>query len=201
MFKYLLIPMLTYGILNAGNTETCENWLLKHKPMIAGAVGKGNAAVVLDKNGEIDQVYAAGYGGYDFNDFDDKKMARDEAVLNAKINLSNYLKQIIKQRATIDNISKKNKELTQTSKKVSLDTVKTMVNNLTSNTESVLQGVIGVCENHNVQDKTYTIIVAQSKRTINGAMSYRNIQNTNNSKNFGSGSNSSNINKATNLNF
>lgn len=103
--------------------------------------------VSIDYNEEGDFViFARGSGTYDFDDPDDRKAAKEEAVLNAKAAISKFLNETLSTDEAIDQQSKKAKTLTKSgdvsTQAVSSEMVKTQLKSIRNHSESILTGVI-----------------------------------------------------------
>ncbi len=96
------------------------------------------------------QLFARGTGVYDFNDPDDVKDAKKEALLRAKANLAKFLKEKISTEEGLDEASKKVKSLTtdgqNESKSVSKESVKVTLESIRNSSEAILTGVITLYE-------------------------------------------------------
>lgn len=103
--------------------------------------------VSIDYNEEGDFViFARGSGTYDFDDPDDRKAAKEEAILNAKAAISKFLNETLSTDEAIDQQSKKAKTLTKSgdvsTQAVSSEMVKTQLKSIRNHSESILTGVI-----------------------------------------------------------
>ena len=103
--------------------------------------------VSIDYNEEGDFViFARGSGTYDFDDPDDRKAAKEEAVLNAKAAISKFLNETLSTDEAIDQQSKKAKTLSKSgdvsTQAVSSEMVKTQLKSIRNHSESILTGVI-----------------------------------------------------------
>ena len=106
-------------------------------------------AISLKENGDF-QIFARGSGVYDFDDPSVLASARTEATLNAKANLTKFIKEKVSVEEGITDVVQKTKTLQgngQVQTKVaSTEEVKTMAKAITTSAEEILQGVITLRE-------------------------------------------------------
>jgi len=171
MKKTIVISVASIVLLasSASAIEQCDEWFKKNDTGIAGTMGKDGTGVVLDKNGEFKQVFASGVAFYQFDDNEEVADALKEAALKAKANISKYIKEEITSDESIEKISSKKKELSKNGSQIaasaSKKTVKTQTMSIKSHSQTLLTGVIKVCESNSAENKEIQVVLAMSPKT------------------------------------
>ena len=186
--KIILAIFVLSGILNAGS---CTEWYkdMREKYNIVGL----KAGIVMDDSGEWQKLFAVGQASVDFNDQDENMDALEEAQIKAKVNMSQFMKEEIASDKVINNISKKVKTMTliqggKQATSVSKRTIKIKAVSIRNSSNTLLKGVVVLCESIDPSTKIAKVIVGVSKKTIKAAESISDrMNNTTTNKGIGSG--------------
>ena len=175
MRKITTITVLALFTLTSSITaiEQCDAWFSKNDFNIAGTMGKDGTGVLLNKQGELSKIFAAGSVRYDFNDGDEVSDALKEASMLAKSNIAKFMKEEITSSESVEKITAKRKELTKNTKREDVDvvrkTVKTQTLSIQNSAQALLTGVIKVCESNDAKSKEVQVVLALSPKTAAAA--------------------------------
>ena len=155
--------------------QTCNEWYkkMRQKYHIVGT----KAGIVMDKDGTWLKIFAKGSAAIDFADEDEKEDALMEAEMKAKAQIAKFLKEDISSDEYLNNMSKKLKELNSDGKnqttKISKKTLKVKSMAISNQAESLLKGVLILCESVDPKAKKAIVIVGVSPKTQRAADSAR----------------------------
>ncbi|HIE35044.1 MAG TPA: hypothetical protein EYP79_02455 [Campylobacterales bacterium] len=170
--KRLVLLLLASINLMAGS---CEDWYkkIRAKYHIVGT----KTGIVMDYNGNWKKIFAKGTASVDFADEDEYEDALMEAEEEAKANIAHFLKERIYSDRFIDNISKTLKEMESNRKaqatKVNKKILKTRAKSIHNSANSLLKGVVVLCESIDSKNKRAVVIVGVSPKTQRAADSAR----------------------------
>lgn len=171
MKKLTFIIGLTISLMAAN----CEDWYknIRSKYKIVGT----KTGVVMDKNGKWKKLFAKGTASVDFSDEDEYEDALMEAEEEAKANMVHFLKEEVYSDRFINDISKKLKENSSSSKnqttQVNKKTLKVTAKSIHNNAHSLLKGIVTLCESIDKNKKRAVVIIGVSPKTQMAADSAR----------------------------